>query len=268
MARARDQSWQLAHGTRTDYLDCFGPGLRRGRRTVGAPAAADRPPPADVGGVSRLATPTGARSSSGPTAARCRPPAAASGLAGPRSTAARRARSSPAVAARPVRAPERSRPTAASSRASALTTGRVRRPLALALAARSDGSAQPGRPRPGPRSAGRQLGRHRPRRLDGRPAAGPGLDGTGRVVAVVTDRGRTHPWRFPCDPAPGGRRATRDASRTATSWRTRWPCAGGRRTAPRDRRQPAAGAVPRGGGTARPRRSPRGLGWLDGVAGR
>ncbi|MCJ7709859.1 MAG: prolyl oligopeptidase family serine peptidase, partial [Chloroflexi bacterium] len=36
---------------------------------------------------------------------------------------------------------------------------------------------------------------------DGRP--GPTWDGTDAVIALVTDRGRTHPWRFPVDPERG-----------------------------------------------------------------
>ncbi len=39
-------------------------------------------------------------------------------------------------------------------------------------------------------------------RASSRPAR-PGTDADG-VVALVTDRGRTHPWRFPVDPATGG----------------------------------------------------------------
>ena len=37
--------------------------------------------------------------------------------------------------------------------------------------------------------------------MDSRP--GPAWDGPDAVVALVTDRGRTHPWRFPFDPASG-----------------------------------------------------------------
>ncbi len=36
---------------------------------------------------------------------------------------------------------------------------------------------------------------------DGRP--GPAWDGTASVIALVTDRGRVHPWRFPFDPSSG-----------------------------------------------------------------
>ena len=32
---------------------------------------------------------------------------------------------------------------------------------------------------------------------------GPAWDGAGAVVALVSDRGRTHPWRFPIDPSTG-----------------------------------------------------------------
>jgi dipeptidyl aminopeptidase/acylaminoacyl peptidase len=38
--------------------------------------------------------------------------------------------------------------------------------------------------------------------MDSRP--GPAWDGPDAVVALVTDRGRTHPWRFPFDAASGG----------------------------------------------------------------
>ncbi len=37
----------------------------------------------------------------------------------------------------------------------------------------------------------------------GEQAPGPAWDGPDGVVALVTDRGRTHPWRFPIDPATG-----------------------------------------------------------------
>ena len=37
---------------------------------------------------------------------------------------------------------------------------------------------------------------------DSRP--GPAWDGMASIVALVTDRGRTHPWRFPFDPSSGG----------------------------------------------------------------
>ncbi len=33
---------------------------------------------------------------------------------------------------------------------------------------------------------------------------GPAWDGPDGIVALVTDRGRTHPWRFPVDPSTGG----------------------------------------------------------------
>ena len=37
----------------------------------------------------------------------------------------------------------------------------------------------------------------------GEQAPGPAWDGPDGVIALVTDRGRTHPWRFPIDPATG-----------------------------------------------------------------
>jgi dipeptidyl aminopeptidase/acylaminoacyl peptidase len=37
----------------------------------------------------------------------------------------------------------------------------------------------------------------------GEQSPGPAWDGPDGVVALVTDRGRTHPWRFPVDPASG-----------------------------------------------------------------
>ena len=37
----------------------------------------------------------------------------------------------------------------------------------------------------------------------GEQRPGPAWDGNDGVVALVTDRGRTHPWRFPVDPATG-----------------------------------------------------------------
>ena len=38
----------------------------------------------------------------------------------------------------------------------------------------------------------------------GEQSPGPAWDGPDGVVALVSDRGRTHPWRFPVDPATGG----------------------------------------------------------------
>jgi dipeptidyl aminopeptidase/acylaminoacyl peptidase len=37
----------------------------------------------------------------------------------------------------------------------------------------------------------------------GEQAPGPAWDGPDGVIALITDRGRTHPWRFPIDPATG-----------------------------------------------------------------
>ena len=90
----------------------------------------------------------------------------------------------------------------------------------------ADGSAPGGRPRPGPRSAGRQLGRHGPDGLAGRAVARPRV-GRARRRGRAGHGPRPHAPvavpRRPRDRAP--RRPARPAGAAATSWPTRWPSA-------------------------------------------